>query len=259
MLNKTTPRIWRYAPVKQLTFPSMTMGGRNNQGRIVTFHRGGRCKFRYRLIDFRRRFYDIPAFVLRLEHDPIRDAPIALIVYANGVLSYILAFKHILTNTVISAGWMTQILPGSATIFKRIPIGQFVHNVEKLPGLGGTFVRTAGNKAQIIKKTKQFAVLQLASGEYRAFPPKSYATIGVIEQSAFFKRVMTKAGNNRWLGKRPIVRGVAQNPIDHPHGGGEGKSSGGRLSCSPWGILTKGYKTRSPRKSLTHIIKTRSL
>lgn len=250
-------KVWRLQPISYLTLPAKASGGRNNQGRIVNFHKGGGVKTRFRIIDFRRRLYDIPAYVLRFERDPLRGTPLALIVYANGLLSYILAIKGVNYRMVVSSGPEAQILPGSATAFKRIPMGQYVHNVENIPGLGGTFMHSAGSKAQIMRKNKSFSVLRLPSGELHAFNELSYATIGVVEQPTYFKRVKTKAGNNRWLGNRPVVRGVAQNPIDHPHGGGEGKSSGGRLSCSPWGILTKGYVTRSPRKSLVHIIKTR--
>lgn len=251
--------IWRSTPLYNLTAAMAFSGGRNNQGRIVTFHRGAHHKIRFRIIDFRRRFPDIPAVVLRYERDPLRGTPLLLIVYANGILSYILGVKDMKQKTIISSGLNAHILPGCATMFKRIPMGQFVHNVENWSGLGGTFVRSAGNKAQILRKKKKFAVLRLPSGELRAFNEQSYATIGVIAQPKAFQHKLTKAGHNRWLGKRPIVRGVAQNPIDHPHGGGEGKTSGGRPSCSPWGILTKGYKTRNPRKSFIHIVKSRHL
>lgn len=249
--------IWRSAPISKLTLASSSSGGRNNLGRIVTYHCGAHHKVRFRIIDFRRRFHDIPALVLRYERDPLRGTPLCLIVYANGVLSYIIGVKDVKQKTIISSGISSQILPGCATMFKRIPMGQYVHNIENWQGLGGTFIRSAGTKAQILRKKQNFVILRLPSGELRAFNDKSYATIGVIAQSNPFKHKLTKAGHNRWLGKRPIVRGVAQNPIDHPHGGGEGKTSGGRPSCSPWGILTKGFKTRNPRKSFIHIIKTR--
>lgn len=258
MINTKLP-IWRYAPISKLTLALKSSGGRNNQGRIVTFHRGAHHKIKYRIIDFRRRFPDIPAIVLRLEHNPSYSAPLVLIVYSNGILSYILAAKDLKARAVISSGLNAQILPGCSTMFKRIPMGQPVHNIENVPGLGGTFVRAAGTKAQILRKKKNFSILRLPSGELRAFNELSYATIGAIETSKFFKSSKTKAGNNRWLGKRPVVRGVAMNPIDHPHGGGEGKTSGGRPSCSPWGILTKGYKTRNARKSFVHVIRTRHL
>lgn len=251
------PSIWRLNPIHQLTKPAKGSGGRNNLGRIVTYHKGGRVKTRFRIIDFRRRFVNIPAYVLRIERDPIRGTPLALIVYANGVLSYILAVKDMFIQNMIMSGENAPILPGCATNFKRIPMGQFVHNIENILGFGGTFIRTAGSKAQILRKKKQHIILKLPSGEIRAFNENAYATIGVVEQSSLFRHKKLKAGNNRWLGKRPVVRGVAQNPIDHPHGGGEGKSSGGRHSCSPWGVLTKGYVTRRSRKSLVHVIKTR--
>jgi len=251
------PRIWRYQPIKQLTIPSTSSGGRNNQGRIVTFHRGGGHKKRFRVIDFRRRFIGVPATVIRLERDTVRGTPLVLLAYANGVLSYILGVKDLKYSAIISSGPYAQISPGCATTFKRIPIGQVVCNIENKIGMGGTFIHSAGTKAQILRKTKKFAILKLPSGELRAFNQKAYATIGALEQASPFFHAMRKAGANRWLGNRPIVRGVAQNPIDHPHGGGEGKTSGGRPSCSPWGILTKGLKTRSPRKSFVHIIRTR--
>lgn len=258
MQNNKLP-VWRFLPLYKLTAPRLSSGGRNNHGRIVTFHRGAHHKNRFRIIDFRRRFLNIPAFVLRIEADFLRGTPVFLIVYANGLLSYILAVKDVKARSTLTSGPKSPILAGCATYLKRIPMGQSVHNIDFRPGLGGAFVRTAGTKAQILRRKLNFVILKLPSGELRAFPQDSYATIGVIQQYAPFSHKLNKAGAKRWLGRRPIVRGVAMNPIDHPHGGGEGKTSGGRPSCSPWGILTKGYKTRSSRKVLTHIIKPRSI
>lgn len=258
MQNNKLP-IWRFSPLRKLTSAYSSSGGRNNHGRIVTFHRGAHHKNRFRIIDFRRRFLNIPAVVLRLEADFLRGTPLFLIVYANGLLSYILAVKDIKLRSFISSGLRSPIIPGCATALKRIPMGQSVHNIDLRSGLGGAYVRTAGTKAQILRKKLNFVILRLPSGELRAFNEESYATIGVIQQYSPFSHKLNKAGAKRWLGRRPIVRGVAMNPIDHPHGGGEGKTSGGRPSCSPWGILTKGYKTRSPRKVFTHIVKPRYL
>jgi len=233
-------------------------GGRNNWGRITSFHRGGGHHRRYRLVDFRRLLIDIPARVIRFERDPVRRAPLALLLYSNGVLSYILAARNMRSNIDVMSGNLAPVLPANNLSFKNIPIGTFVHNVEHRVGLGGTMIRTAGGKAQILRKSGQFSVLRLPSHEIRYISNNCHASIGTILGSAYFRqRKLIKAGNKRWLGRRPIVRGVAMNPVDHPMGGGEGKTSGGRPSVSPWGILTKGFPTRSPRKLLTAVVRTR--
>jgi large subunit ribosomal protein L2 len=245
--------IWRYKSVKKLTLRITRGNGRNNQGRISVWHRSGVVR-RLRHIDFRRRLH-LPAIILRLERDPTRSAPIALIVYSDGTLSYILAAENL--GTMLDPQLSLGFRPGVAATLKDIPIGTAVHNIELKPGFGGTIARSAGNKAQIVRKIPGFALLRLASGELHMFHNTSYATVGVIQQNLIFVRKLTKAGQARWLGRRPVVRGVAMNPIDHPHGGGEGKTSGGRPSCSPWGILTKGWRTRKARKQFTHIYASR--
>jgi large subunit ribosomal protein L2 len=205
--------IWRSNPIKKLTLKVVRGTGRNNQGRICVWHRSGVAR-RLRLIDFRRRLH-LPAITLRVEQDPTRSAPIALILYTNGTLSYILAPvnpSHLL-DPFLSQGFR----PGIAGTLKNIPIGMSVHNLELKPGFGAKVVRVAGSKAQIVRKVPGFALLRLPSGELRMFHSNCMATVGVIQQNTTFKRKLTKAGQARWLGHRPIVRGVAMNPIDHPH------------------------------------------
>jgi large subunit ribosomal protein L2 len=241
---------WRYQPVRKLTFSSINSGGRNNYGRITSFHRGGGIPRRYRIVDFRRRFLGIPATIIRFEKDPFRNAPLCLLFYSNGVLSYILCPKDILTNKpFIYSGPDSPILPANALPLYAIPLGVAIHNINGA-------IRAGGVKGTTLRKTKKLTVIKLPSSEIRGYSYSSYATIGKLEYMNKYS-IVSKAGRSRWQNKRPIVRGVAMNPISHPHGGGEGKTSGGRPSCSPWGILTKGYKTRNPRKIFTHVFKTR--
>jgi large subunit ribosomal protein L2 len=241
---------WRYQPIRKLTFSSIISGGRNNLGRITSFHRGGGISRRYRIVDYRRRFINIPAIVLRFEKDPFRTAPLCLLCYSNGVLSYILAPKDLLhNNRLILSGSSSPILPANALPLYAIPLGVNIHNIEGA-------IRAGGKKGTLLRKTNKLTVIKLPSSEIRGYHFSSYATIGKLERINDYIK-LKKAGQNRWKNKRPVVRGVAMNPIDHPHGGGEGKTSGGRPSCSPWGILTKGYKTRNPRKKFTHIFNKR--
>jgi large subunit ribosomal protein L2 len=250
------PPIWRHTAIRRLTFPMLKLHGHNNRGRITTFHRGAGSKRRFRNIDFQRYLFDIPAQLIRIEKDPFRNAPIALIHYSNGILSYILAINGLMTNNFITSGPNSLIDIGNNLPIKNIPLATLVHAISSKNSSYANLVRSAGTKAQILRKVTKsnFIVLKLPSNELRLFHSTTRATIGIIEQP-FLTKKTTKAGNLRWKGRRPTVRGVAMNPIDHPHGGGEGKTSGGRPSCSPWGILTKGVKTRPPRKQLTHIIK----
>lgn len=242
---------WKYQPVRKLTVSTIVSGGRNNQGRITAFHRGGGVRRRYRIVDFRRRFIDVPATVIRFEKDPFRSAPLCLLCYSNGVLSYILAPKDLspLKHRVM-AGPASPIKPANALPLYAIPLGVFVHNVQSA-------VRAGGEKGVLLRRTNKLTVIRLPSSEIRGFLNSAYASIGTLATSGTSN--LLKAGRSRWLNRRPVVRGVAMNPIAHPHGGGEGKTSGGRHSCSPWGILTKGYKTRNPRKNFTHIFRKRKL
>jgi len=256
MLSIYTPPIWRYTPIRKLTAPMLSVSGRNNQGRITSFHRVVQLNGVFRPIDLQRYLLGIPAQVVRIERDPFRNAPVALIHYSNGVLSYIIAVDGLRTNNFIISDKQPLINPGNTLPIGNIPLATLVHAVVNTNV--ATYVRAAGTKAQVLRKVpnSKFTVFKLPSGELRLFHFSGKATIGTIEQP-FFKSKIAKAGRARWYGRRPIVRGVAMNPIDHPHGGGEGKTSGGRPSCSPWGILTKGWKTRSPRKLMTHIFSSR--
>jgi large subunit ribosomal protein L2 len=250
-LPEFTQFFWRYQPIRKLTFSSITSGGRNNLGRITSFHRGGGISRRYRIVDFRRRFIGIPASVIRFERDPFRTAPLCLLCYSNGVLSYILAPKDLLVSKrMVLSGPLSPISPANALPLYAIPLGVFIHNINGA-------VRSGGKKALLLRKTNKLTIMKLPSSEIRGYSFSSYATIGRLEHIKPSLK-LNKAGQNRWFNKRPIVRGVAMNPIDHPHGGGEGKTSGGRPSTSPWGILTKGYKTRNPRKNFTHIFVKRN-
>jgi large subunit ribosomal protein L2 len=248
--------IWRYKPVNKLTLAINKGSGRNNQGVISTWHRSS-IKRRFRNIDTRRRLA-IPFRVIRVERDPNRSAPIALILYHNGLLSYILSPEA--PDEQIYPMLQNNFQAGVSGKILYVPTGTFIHNVEININSGGQYVRVGGGKAQIIRKNNVKSVIKLPSGEVRSISNNCYVTCGIIQNSTALriKTNLHKAGQNRWIGKKPIVRGVAMNPIDHPHGGGEGKSSGGRVSCSPWGILTKGFKTRHDRKSFSNIVVTRS-
>lgn len=249
--------LYKGKPVKTLVEALNTSGGRNNMGRVTSFQRGGGHKRAYRVVDFKRRKHDISATVERLEYDPNRSAFIALIKYEDGELSYILAPQRLNVGDVVTAGERADIKPGNAMPLKNIPIGTIVHNVEMKPGKGGQIGRSAGAYVQLVGKDSGMAQIKLRSGELRMVPASCMATIGAVSNPDHQNEVIGKAGRNRWKGKRPHVRGTAMNPIDHPHGGGEGKTSGGRHPVTPWGKPTKGYKTRSPKKSSKMIIRTR--
>jgi len=244
-------------PVKTLVESLSTSGGRNNMGRVTSFQRGGGHKRAYRMIDFKRKKHDMVAVVERLEYDPNRSAFIALIRYEDGELSYILAPQRLSVGDSVTAGERADIKPGNAMPLKNIPVGTIVHNVEMKPGKGGQIGRSAGAYVQLVGKDSGMAQIKLRSGELRMVPASCMATIGAVSNPDHQNEVIGKAGRNRWKGKRPHVRGVAMNPVDHPHGGGEGKTSGGRHPVTPWGKPTKGYKTRSPKKSSKMIIRTR--
>ncbi len=234
----------RKEPEKALTVSKKSSSGRNNSGRITVRRRGGGVKQRYRLVDFKREKKNIPAKVSALEYDPNRSANLALLVYADGEKRYILAPTGIKVGDVLESGENVAIKAGNALPLKNIPAGSQVHNVELKPGKGGQLVRGAGNGAQIMAKEGRYVTLKLPSGEMRMILEECYATVGSVGNKDKANITIGKAGRNRWLGKRPKVRGVVMNPIDHPMGGGEGRTSGGGHPRTPWGKPTKGYKTR---------------
>jgi large subunit ribosomal protein L2 len=245
-------------PVKKLTEGQGSKGGRNNHGRITMRRRGGGHKRRYRIVDFRRTRADVSATVERLEYDPNRSAFLALIRYEDGELAYILAPQRVGPGDVIVSGERVDIRPGNAMPMENIPVGTIIHNIEMKPGAGGQMARAAGTYAQLIGKDAGFAQLRLNSGELRMVPARCMATIGSVSNPDNKNTNMGKAGRNRWLGKRPSVRGVAMNPVDHPHGGGEGRTSGGRHPVSPWGVPTKGQRTRGTKPSDKYIMRRRN-
>ena len=249
--------IWKGKPEKSLTEGLRSKGGRNNKGRITARRRGGGHKRRYRLIDFKRQKLDIPAKVERLEYDPNRTAFIALIKYNDGEMAYILAPQRLREGDQVIASAVADIKPGNAMPMQSIPVGTIVHNVEMKPGKGGQIARSAGTYAQIIGKDQGYAQLRLISGELRMIRAECMATIGAVSNPDQQNIKLGKAGRMRWIGKRPAVRGVAMNPIDHPHGGGEGRTSGGRHPVTPWGKPTKGKRTRSNKKTDRLIMRRR--
>ena len=246
-------------PEKSLTKALRKSGGRNNTGRITIRRRGGGHKRRYRLIDFKRDKYDIPGKVMTVEYDPNRSANISLINYADGEKRYILSPVGLKVDDPVISGEKVPLKVGNCLSLKNIPAGIFVHNIELIPGKGGQLVRSAGAAAQVMAHDGGLCTLKLPSGEIRMVSERCLATIGQVGNKSHEQIVSGKAGRTRWLGRRPKVRGVAMNPVDHPMGGGEGKSSGGRHPTTPWGKPTKGYKTRKKnKKSNTMIIKRRT-
>ncbi len=249
--------LWKGKPERSLTEGLLNKGGRNNNGRITARRRGGGHKRRYRVIDFKRLKYGVEATVERLEYDPNRTAFIALIKYSDGQLSYILAPQRLHEGDTVISGEALDIKPGNAMPMQSIPVGTIVHNIEMKVGKGGQIARSAGTYAQIIGKDQGYAQLRLSSGELRMARAECMATIGAVSNPDQQNIKLGKAGRNRWLGKRPSVRGVAMNPIDHPHGGGEGRTSGGRHPVTPWGKPTKGKRTRSNKKTDRLIMRRR--
>jgi len=245
-------------PEKKLTRALRKSGGRNNNGRITVRHRGGGHKRRYRVIDFKRDKFDIPAKVATIEYDPNRSANIALLYYSDGEKRYILAPQDLQVGDKLVSSSSAELKVGNALCLKNIPTGLTVHNIEMYPGKGAQLVRSAGTGAQIMAHDEGFTSIKLPSGEVRLINSNCYAVVGEVGNKSHEQIVSGKAGRTRWLGRRPKVRGVAMNPVDHPMGGGEGKSSGGRHPCTPWGKPTKGYKTRKKnKKSNALIIKRR--
>ena len=254
----TFEEITRTTPEKSLLVPLPGTGGRNNLGRITSRFRGGGHKRRYRLIDFKRNKDDIPAKVFSIEYDPNRGARIALLHYVDGEKRYILAPQNLSAGDSVVSGETSDIKPGNAMSLKVVPLGSLVHNVEMKPGKGGQLARGAGTYAQVMAKEGAYTLLKLPSGETRKVLSACKATIGQLGNADHNSLSLGKAGRSRWLGRRPHVRGVAMNPVDHPLGGGEGRSSGGRHPVSPWGLPAKGYKTRKKNKpSNKFIVKRR--
>ncbi len=249
--------LWKGKPEKSLTAGLRGKGGRNNKGRITARRRGGGHKRRYRVVDFKRLKRDVEATVERLEYDPNRTAFIALIKYADGELSYILAPQRVRPGDKVISGDNVDIKPGNAMPMQNIPVGTILHNIEMKLGKGGQIARSAGTYAQIIGKDQGYAQLRLSSGELRMMRAECMATVGAVSNPDQKNIKLGKAGRKRWLGKRPQVRGVAMNPIDHPHGGGEGRTSGGRHPVTPWGKPTKGKRTRSNKKTDRLIMRRR--
>ncbi len=244
-------------PFKPLTEPLKKSGGRNNRGEVTIWWRGGGHKRLYRLIDFKRDKRDIPGKVSTIEYDPNRSAWIALVTYADGDKRYILQPLGLKVGDPVVAGNNVDILPGNALPLKNIPLGTMVHNVELKPGKGGQIARSAGAAVQLVAKEAEYASVKLPSGEVRRIPLGCLATVGQVGNLDHENVSVGKAGRSRWLGKRPHVRAVAMNPVDHPLGGGEGKTSGGRHPVTPWGMPTKGYKTRNRKATDRFIIQRR--
>ncbi len=244
-------------PHDALVAPLPRRGGRNNQGRITTQHKGTRHKRSYRIIDFKRDKDGVPGRVERLEYDPNRSANIALVLYADGERRYILAPKRVKAGDPILSGSEAPIRPGSALPLKSIPVGTQVHCVELKPGKGAQLARSAGASIQIVAREGQYVTVRLRSGEMRRVHVNCRATVGEVGNDEHSLRKLGKAGARRWRGVRPTVRGVAMNPVDHPHGGGEGRTSGGRHPVSPWGVPTKGFKTRKAKRTKSMIVRRR--
>lgn len=249
--------LWKGKPLKKLTEGLSEKAGRNNHGRITMRRRGGGHKRTYRMIDFKRRKFDVPAVVERLEYDPNRTAFIALLNYEDGEQAYILAPQRLSVGDKVIAGQQVDVKPGNAMPLSSMPIGTIVHNIELRQGKGGQIARSAGCYAQLAGRDAGYAILKLNSGETRMVRSECMATVGAVSNPDNSNINIGKAGRNRWRGKRPSVRGVAMNPIDHPHGGGEGRTSGGRCPVTPWGKGTKGNKTRKNRATDKYIIRSR--
>ena len=254
----TYSEITKTTPEKSLLRRLKKSGGRNANGRITSRHRGGGHKRHYRVIDFKRDKIGIPASVAAIEYDPNRSARIALLHYADGEKRYILAPVKLAVGDTVMSGPESDIKPGNSLPLSNIPLGTHIHNIELKMGKGGQIVRSAGTFAQLMAKENRYALVKLPSGEVRMVLLKCHATVGQLGNLAHENAALGKAGRSRWLGRRPSVRGVAMNPIDHPMGGGEGRSSGGRHPCSPWGVPTKGYRTRKNKRTDRYIVKRRT-
>lgn len=258
LIQVITPGLHKGKPFAPLLEGQHRTGGRNSDGRITSRHRGGGHKQHYRLIDFKRNKENIPAKVERIEYDPNRTAHIALICYVDGERRYIIAPAKVEVGDVLFAGPNAPIKAGNALPLRNIPIGTTVHCVEMKPGKGAQLARSAGTSVQLIAKEGEYSTLRLRSGEIRKVLSDCKATIGVVSNGEHSLRVLGKAGASRWAGIRPQTRGAAMNPVDHPHGGGEGRSKGGRHPVTPWGQPTKGYKTRTNKRTTKYIVRRRT-
>ena len=254
MSVSTFEEVTKTTPERRLTEPLKKTGGRNNNGRITTRHQGGGHKRRYREIDFKRLKDGVPAKVAAIEYDPNRSARIALLHYLDGAKAYILAPARLRVGSLVESGPAADIKPGNALPLENIPTGTMVHNVELKPGQGGKMARSAGSSVQLVAKDDGYGVLRLPSGEMRRVPLPCRATVGQVGNTDHENQSGGKAGRSRWQGKRPAVRGSAMNPVDHPHGGGEGKSKGGRHPVTPWGVPTLGKRTRRKHKESDKLI-----
>jgi large subunit ribosomal protein L2 len=250
--------LYKGRPEASLTEKKSKTGGRNNKGRITSRHIGGGHKQKYRVIDFRRNKDDISAKVVRIEYDPNRSAYIALLQYTDGEKRYILAPKELEPGMEVVSGTSVAIKVGNCLPLDNIPVGTVVHNVEMKPGKGGQLARSAGTSVRLVAKEGIYATLRLRSGETRKVPAQCRATLGVVSNSEHNLEKIGKAGASRWRGIRPTVRGAAMNPVDHPHGGGEGRTSGGRHPVTPWGVSTKGHKTRKNKRTDQFIVRNRN-
>ena len=253
----TFEEITAVKPEKSLTEPLRKTGGRNNSGRVTAWQRGGGHKRLYRIIDFKRNKEGIPARVASIEYDPNRSAHIALLFYVDGEKRYILAPVGLKVGDRVMTGAEADIKPGNCLKLANLPLGTIVHNIEMRVGKGGQLARSAGSSAQLIAREGKYATLRMPSGEMRMISVECKATVGQVGNIEHENISLGKAGRTRWSGKRPHVRGVAMNPVDHPMGGGEGRSSGGRHPCTPWGVPTKGYRTRKPKQSDKFILHRR--
>ena len=249
--------LWKGKPVKALTSGKSETGGRNNHGHITAHHRGGGHKRRLRLVDFKRRKFDVAATVERLEYDPNRSGFIALIKYTDGELAYILAPQRLGEGDIVVSGEHVDVKPGNAMPLGNMPVGTIVHNVELKIGKGGQLARSAGTYTQIVGRDQDYVILRLNSGEQRLVHGRCMATVGAVSNPDNMNISIGKAGRKRWMGRMPHNRGVSMNPIDHPHGGGEGRTSGGRHPVTPWGFPTKGKKTRRNKSTTKFIIMSR--
>ena len=249
--------LWKGKPVKGLTVGKTSSGGRNNHGHTSVRFRGGGHKQSYRYVDFKRRKFDMPATVERLEYDPNRSAFIALVKYSDGELSYIIAPQRLRAGDQVVSGQRVDIKPGNAMPMAAIPVGTIIHNIEMKQGAGGKIARAAGTYAQLVGKDAGYAQIKLSSGELRVVRAECMASIGAVSNPDNMNQKIGKAGRKRWMGRRPHNRGVVMNPVDHPLGGGEGRSSGGRHPVTPWGKPTKGHKTRSNKRTDGLIIRRR--
>ncbi len=257
VVNVVKPDLHKGGPYEPLVEKKTKTGGRNNNGRITSRHRGGGHKQRYRVIDFKRNKESVPATVEHIEYDPNRTAYIALLKYADGARTYIIAPKGLIAGATVVSGREAPISAGNCMPLRNMPMGSVVHCIEMKPGKGAQIARSAGTSAQLVAREGEYATLRLRSGEMRKIPARCRAVLGEVSNGEHSLRSLGKAGAKRWRGVRPTVRGVAMNPVDHPHGGGEGRTSGGRHPVSPWGVPTKGYKTRSNKRTDKMIVRDR--